>query len=85
MSDALDLPPEIIGVDGRVDPVRLADWLVKAVREAVEPLRDLTDQELEDIADELVISPSHRAWLTPPMARLQLRLRVILADYEAGE
>jgi hypothetical protein len=62
-------------------PDELAGWLVQSIRETVAPLLHLTDAQLA--AHAAGRDPGCRLpdYLTPPMARLQLRLRAILAEH----
>jgi hypothetical protein len=69
-------------LDRITDADELAIWLLRAIREAVAPLADMTEAELVRVA-EGARPPPHRGWLTAPLAKLQLRLRAILAEEAA--
>jgi hypothetical protein len=61
----------------------LYEWMLRSLHEAVDPLADMADVELARVADG-ADPPPFRVWLTPPLARLQLRLRALLAEQEAA-
>jgi hypothetical protein len=62
-------------------PDQLAAALVQSVRDMVAPLAHLTDAQLEALATGRKVTTNLPHNITPPMARLQLRLRAILAEH----
>jgi hypothetical protein len=78
----LDLTSEDVArAAAELGPDALSDWLVASIREAVDPLLSMSDDALRRVS-EGGSPPTRFSWLTPPMARLQLRLRTILIEAE---
>jgi hypothetical protein len=75
-TDAADITDAL----ARMEPDALYEWLLRSVHEATDPLAHLTDAELLRVAEGGSPPTPYRQWLTPPLARLQLRLRAILAE-----
>jgi hypothetical protein len=65
-----------------LDADELHAWMLRMIKEAVGPLTSLPTYELAAIADGKP-PPVWADWLTPPMARLQIRLREILTEHDA--